>query len=85
MKWGEIFTLGSCKEVLNRLTSEKQKEDYPRLPPVKINSEDKLLTINWSGFTTAFKPQGFFFLLSFYITVSCANGFTHLSFLLLRY
>jgi hypothetical protein len=27
---------------------EKQKEEYPRLPPVKIKSEDKPLTINWS-------------------------------------
>jgi len=26
----------------------KQKEEYPRLPPVKIKSEDKPLTFNWS-------------------------------------
>jgi hypothetical protein len=30
------------------LALEKQKEEYPRLPPVKIKSEDKPLTINWS-------------------------------------
>lgn len=26
-----------------------QKEDLPRLPPVKLKSEDKLLTIDWEG------------------------------------
>lgn len=26
---------------------EKQREEFPRLPPVKIKSEDKPLTINW--------------------------------------
>ncbi|WJX71931.1 hypothetical protein P8452_55869 [Trifolium repens] len=30
------------------LALEKQKEEYPRLPPVKIKSDDKPLTINWS-------------------------------------
>jgi len=29
------------------LALEKQKEEYPRLPPAKIKSEDKPLTINW--------------------------------------
>ena len=26
---------------------ETQKEDFPRLPPVKLKSEDKLLSVNW--------------------------------------
>ncbi|PON45439.1 Tyrosine-protein kinase [Parasponia andersonii] len=26
---------------------ENQKEDFPRLPPVKLKSEDKLLSVNW--------------------------------------
>uniref|UniRef100_A0A5B7BXV7 Putative ATP-binding protein n=1 Tax=Davidia involucrata TaxID=16924 RepID=A0A5B7BXV7_DAVIN len=29
------------------LASENQKEELPRLPPVKLKSEDKLLHINW--------------------------------------
>lgn len=29
------------------LPPEKQKEEFPRLPPVKIKSEDKPLAINW--------------------------------------
>ncbi|KAK9278778.1 hypothetical protein L1049_028356 [Liquidambar formosana] len=29
------------------LASENQKEELPRLPPVKLKSEDKLLNINW--------------------------------------
>lgn len=29
--------------------SETRKEDLPRLPPVKLKSEDKLLTVNWEG------------------------------------
>ncbi|KAK4747154.1 hypothetical protein SAY87_026191 [Trapa incisa] len=28
---------------------ESRKEDLPRLPPVKLKSEDKLLTANWEG------------------------------------
>ena len=27
--------------------SENQKEEFPRLPPVKLKSEDKLLNVNW--------------------------------------
>lgn len=30
------------------IAPEKHKEEYPRLPPVRIKSEDKSLTINWS-------------------------------------
>lgn len=29
------------------LVSENQKEELPRLPPVKLKSEDKLLNVNW--------------------------------------
>ncbi|XP_062111010.1 uncharacterized protein LOC133822628 [Humulus lupulus] len=29
------------------VVSENQKEDFPRLPPVKLKSEDKLLSVNW--------------------------------------
>lgn len=29
------------------LVSENQKEEYPRLPPVKLKSEDKSLNVNW--------------------------------------
>lgn len=29
------------------LVPENQKEDFPRLPPVKLKSEDKLLNVNW--------------------------------------
>ncbi|XP_075660813.1 uncharacterized protein LOC142630667 [Castanea sativa] len=29
------------------LASENQKEEFPRLPPVKLKSEDKSLSVNW--------------------------------------
>ena len=29
------------------LSSENQKEEFPRLPPVKLKSEDKPLNVNW--------------------------------------
>ncbi|KAL2930444.1 Dihydroxy-acid dehydratase [Bienertia sinuspersici] len=29
------------------VVSESQKEDYPRLPPVRLKSEDKSLSANW--------------------------------------
>ncbi|XP_057479634.1 uncharacterized protein LOC130766922 isoform X2 [Actinidia eriantha] len=45
-------TWGSSKQknissLENPLASENQKEELPRLPPVKLKSEDKALNINW--------------------------------------
>ncbi|CAJ1952207.1 unnamed protein product [Sphenostylis stenocarpa] len=38
---------GSSGSLSFPLAQEKQKEEFPRLPPVKIKSEDKPLTFNW--------------------------------------
>ncbi|KAG4941929.1 hypothetical protein GYH30_045732 [Glycine max] len=38
---------GSSDSLSFPLAPENQKEEFPRLPPVKIKSEDKPLTFNW--------------------------------------